>query len=290
MPPYLVPHKHGGVLIECGPGSTTPNLAARLGEEGIQPEEITDILLTHIHLDHGGSAGWWARQGARIHVHPVGAPHLTDPERLLASAERIYGDQMGRLWGEFLPVPEDKIVIHSDGETFEIEGMPFKVIDTPGHAYHHYAIVFSEICFTGDIGAVRVGKTPHLRLPMPPPEFNLELWKESAKKLQVLYERGDFNQIAPTHFGIFQDADWHLNNLIRQLDQIETWIEKVMKKSPSLEAFNEEFLRWAETQAQESGLTPDDIQAFEAANPSWMSGPGIYRYYQKKLNKQRASQ
>ena len=70
---------------------------------------MTHVLLTHIHLDHAGAAGWLARQGAEVYVHPVGAPHMLDPEKLLASATRIYGDRMDSLWGEFLPVPKEKL-------------------------------------------------------------------------------------------------------------------------------------------------------------------------------------
>src|SRR5512143_2025441 len=152
---YLIPHPHGAVLVESGPGSTLHNLKAGLESHGLKPSDISDVLLTHIHLDHAGSAGWWARQGARIHVHPVGAPHLLDPEKLLASAQRIYGDQMDRLWGEFLPVPDDRLVIIQDGDEVEIDGLCFKALDTPGHANHHYAYLFGDVCFTGDIGGIR---------------------------------------------------------------------------------------------------------------------------------------
>ncbi len=79
---YLIPHARGAALVECGPGSTIPSLTSALAAQGLKPSQITDVLLTHIHLDHGGSAGWWARQGARIHVHPGGAPHLINPEKL----------------------------------------------------------------------------------------------------------------------------------------------------------------------------------------------------------------
>src|SRR5687767_7805741 len=89
---YLIPHHDGVVLVEAGPGSTTDRLRAALGEEGYKVADVTDVLLTHIHLDHAGAAGWLAGQGARVHVHPNGAPHLINPEKLITSATRIYGD------------------------------------------------------------------------------------------------------------------------------------------------------------------------------------------------------
>ena len=117
---YLVSHAHGAVLVECGPSSTLPALQAGLKAHGFAATDITDVLLTHIHLDHAGAAGWLARQGARIHVHPAGASHLLNPEKLLASASRIYGEAMQTLWGEFLPVPPERLRVPQDGDDIEI--------------------------------------------------------------------------------------------------------------------------------------------------------------------------
>lgn len=278
---YLFPHAHGAVLIECGPGTTIENLSARLGELGFTPRDVTDVLLTHIHLDHAGSAGWWAGQGARIHVHPVGAPHLANPENLLASAERIYGEMMGSLWGEFLPVPEAHIVVHQDQEPIEIEGLRFLPLDTPGHAYHHFVYIFEGICFSGDIGGVRLGGLPHLRLPMPPPELNLELWDASLEKLIQAYRSGAFTRIAPTHFGIYEDAGWHLQALARLLKETEAWVVRQMSAEPTVQELNSQFIRWSEERAQEAHLSQEERQLYEAANPSWMSAPGIHRYWHK---------
>src|SRR5512144_1892280 len=122
---YLIRHNHGAILIESGPGSTLAALQAGLANEGLSPRQVTHVLLTHIHLDHAGAAGWLAQQGAKIYVHPVGAPHMLHPEKLLASAARIYGDRMQSLWGEFLPIPEEKLVVAQDEETIEIGNLSF---------------------------------------------------------------------------------------------------------------------------------------------------------------------
>jgi glyoxylase-like metal-dependent hydrolase (beta-lactamase superfamily II) len=281
---YLIPHLHGALLVECGPSSTIPDLLSGIAALGFQPSQITDVLLTHIHLDHGGSAGWWARQGARIHVHPVGAPHLVNPEKLLASAGRIYGDSMHSLWGDFLPVPVDKLVTHQDNEAFEVQGLPFRAIDTPGHAYHHFAYICQGVCFSGDIGGIRLGGTRHLRLPMPPPELNLSLWQQSVRRLQAEQKKGSFNRIAPTHFGIFDDPAWQLQTLRQSLDEVEAWMNQVMPSAPSLDELNRLFLEWTGEKSQSSGLLPQGLQQFELANPSWMSAQGIYRYWHKVLH------
>lgn len=277
---YLIPHAHGAVLVESGPGSTIPALEDRLAAHHLSVKDITDVLLTHIHLDHAGAAGWLARQGAHIHVHPVGAPHLLDPEKLLASAARIYGDQMDTMWGEFLSVPEERLSVLQDGEEIEIEGLHFHPIDTPGHAEHHFAYLFGDVCFTGDIGGVRLAGPRHVRLPMPPPEFHLEKWRESLKKLS----QEDFSRIVPTHFGIFPDPDWHLSALARALNEIESWMEATLPSDQAFEELNEEFLDWTRRRSLDEGLEPELIEAYETANPSWMSTYGIKRYWQKYRN------
>jgi glyoxylase-like metal-dependent hydrolase (beta-lactamase superfamily II) len=281
---YLIPHARGALLVECGPGSSIPNLLSGIAAFGLQPSQITDVLLTHIHLDHGGSAGWWARQGARIHVHPVGAPHLVNPEKLLSSAGRIYRESMQALWGDFLPVPEEKLVIHQDNQAFEVEGLPFRSIDVPGHAYHHFAYICREVCFTGDIGGIRVGGARHIRLPMPPPDLNLTLWQQSARRLQAEQQKGTFSRIAPTHFGIFDDPDWHLQTLRQSLDEIQAWMEQVMPAGPSVDELNRLFLEWTHQKSLASSLDSESLRQFEIANPSWMAAQGIYRYWHTILH------
>jgi glyoxylase-like metal-dependent hydrolase (beta-lactamase superfamily II) len=274
---YLIPHRHGAVLVECGPGSTLENLRKQLSNIKLRTNQITDILLTHIHLDHAGSAGWWARQGTRIHVHPSGAPHLLNPQKLLSSAERIYGEQMQSLWGEFLPVSEQSIHIVQDGDQIDIENLQFFAVDTPGHANHHHAYIFQDICFSGDIGGVRLQGSKHLQLPMPPPDLHFEKWRQSIKKLQ----NAKMAKIAPTHFGLFDDAGWQLQSSLDQLDTIEDWMNETMPGKPSPEQLNAGFFDWTERNAKSDRISPQLRQAYEAANPSWMSIYGIQRYWNK---------
>jgi glyoxylase-like metal-dependent hydrolase (beta-lactamase superfamily II) len=269
------------VLVESGPGSTQTALLAGLAAHGLTPADITDVLLTHIHLDHAGAAGWLARQGARIHVHPVGAPHLLDPEKLLASASRIYGDMMDALWGQFLAVPEERLAIVEDNQVVEIEGLRFRALDTPGHAYHHHAYVFDDLIFTGDIAGVRIGGIRHLRMPMPPPEFHLELWRASLKRLQAEHAAGAFTRLAPTHFGVYDDPAWHLQAALDALDEAEAWMLKVMPGNPSIETLQTEFVEWARQRSLQQGVDAAVLDPLEKANPSYMSAYGIQRYWNK---------
>jgi len=233
--------------------------------------------LTHIHLDHAGGAGWLARQGAQIYVHPVGAPHMLNPEKLLASATRIYGDQMEKLWGEFLPVPEDKLVIAKDGEEIVIDNLHFVPLDTPGHAEHHFVYLFEDTCFSGDIGGVRIPGFQYLRLPMPPPELHFGKWRESIARMKT----AKFAQIAPTHFGIFDDPGWQLQAVERDLDESERWLEKMMSDKPQIEVLRRQFADWMNEQGRKQGLSKDVVKAYELANPPGMSADGLQRYWNK---------
>ncbi len=274
---YLIRHADGAVLIESGPGSTLPALQAALAHEGLSPRHVTHVLLTHIHLDHAGAAGWLARQGAKIYVHPVGAPHMLNPEKLIASATRIYGERMESLWGDFLPVPESQLIIPNDAETIEIGDLKFTTINTPGHAEHHYTYLFDDICFSGDVGGVRIPGYPYLRVPMPPPELHLERWHTSIARLR----KEKFKYIAPTHFGIFSDVAWHLNEVGKGLDSASRWLEEVMPTDPSIEQMRQSYTSWIMDEGRSMGLDEDVTRAYELANPLGMSADGLLRYWTK---------
>ncbi len=274
---YLIRLGDAVVLIESGPGSTLSSLAAGLTAEGLSTRDVTHVLLTHIHLDHAGAAGWLATQGAEIYVHPIGAPHMLHPEKLIASATRIYGDRMQTLWGDFLPVPENKLHIASDGEGIKIANAEFIPHNTPGHAEHHFAYQFEDIVFCGDVGGVRIPGYQYLRVPMPPPELNLERWMESVAKLRALKSP----RIAPTHFGIYADVDWQLTEVEKGLDSAARWMEQAMPSEPPIEELRESFTKWMMDEGKSAGLSEAVVKAYELANPLGMSADGLLRYWKK---------
>ena len=274
---YLIRQNDAAILIESGPGSTLSALEAGLAKEGLSPRDITHVLLTHIHLDHAGAAGWFSKQGAQIFVHPNGAPHLLNPEKLIASATRIYGDRMGTLWGEFLPVEQNQLTVPNDAEEIAIGNLRFIAINTPGHAEHHYSYLFEDMCFSGDVGGVRIPGFPYLRAPMPPPELHFGRWRESILRLRSL----KFSRIAPTHFGIFDDVDWHLNELQKNLDEAEKWLEEIMPADPPVDELREKFAAWMNGQATAKNLSEDVLRAYELANPLGMGADGLMRYWKK---------
>ncbi|MEJ7655069.1 MAG: MBL fold metallo-hydrolase, partial [Chloroflexia bacterium] len=210
---FLLSGDGEAALIESGPGSTLTALMRGLAASGVEPELVTKILLTHIHLDHAGAAGELTEllPNAVVYVHGIGAPHLLDPSRLLRSAERIYGDQMDPLWGTMHPVPEKRLVVLEDGDVVEAAGRTLRAIYTPGHASHHVAFHDADagVLFAGDVAGVRLPGLDRVMPPTPPPELNLELWSESINRMLAL----DLNTLYLTHFGPVHNVADHLDEL-----------------------------------------------------------------------------
>ena len=276
---YLIKDGDSVVLIESGPGSTLAALQAGLAKEGLSPRHVTHVLLTHIHLDHAGAAGWLAKHGARVCVHPVGAPHMLNPEKLIASASRIYGERMESLWGEFLPVPQSQLTVLNDAEEIVIGNLRFIPINTPGHAEHHYSYLFEDVLFSGDVGGVRIPGYPYLRVPMPPPELHIERWHESLARLR----REKFARIAPTHFGLFDDPGWQLDEVEKGLDSASRWLEETMPSDPPIEELRERFTAWMAAEGEKMGLDEEVAKAYELANPLVMSADGLQMYWRKVM-------
>jgi glyoxylase-like metal-dependent hydrolase (beta-lactamase superfamily II) len=201
----------GEVIVDPGPASCLPALLEALGERVPRA-----LALTHIHLDHAGAAGSLARRfpGLEVWVHERGARHLADPSRLLASATRLYGEEMERLWGEVLPVPAKRIRVLSGGET--LAGMT--VAYTPGHASHHVSYLHEQTgwAFTGDVAGVRIAGGATMA-PTPPPDIDLKAWRDSLE----LIEGWQPSALAITHFGAHRDVAAQLEELRRYLGEVE---------------------------------------------------------------------
>jgi glyoxylase-like metal-dependent hydrolase (beta-lactamase superfamily II) len=274
---YLIRDRDAVVLVESGPGSCLAGLEAGLRSNGLSLADVTHVLLTHIHLDHAGAAGRLSRYGAQVYVHPVGAPHLLNPEKLLTSATRIYGDRMESLWGEFLPVEQNRLHVVEDAEEIQIGNLRFVALSTPGHAEHHHVYLFEDACFSGDVGGVRIPGYPYLRVPMPPPELHIEKWRATLNRLRAQ----KIARIAPTHFGLFDDPDWHLREVEKGLDAAERWLEQVMPADPPVDELRASFTEWMDAQGREQGLDPAVVESYELANPLGMSADGLLRYWKK---------
>jgi glyoxylase-like metal-dependent hydrolase (beta-lactamase superfamily II) len=274
---YVIPYSKGIILVDPGPGSTLEHLRSSLANHHLNIEDVSHVLLTHIHLDHAGAAGWFARRGGRVYVHPVGAPHMSNPERLLASARRIYGDRMESTWGEFLPVSPAKLVEVEDGEEISIDEIRISALHTPGHADHHVSYLYRETCFCGDIGGVRKPGRLYLRLPFVPPETNLGKWRESLKKIQAT----GCKSVALTHFGIYKDAQAHLVLAMRFLDEIESWLEQVMPDIPDAGTLQGRYIAFLHNRGRSMDIDEATLTDYDNSSPAQMDASGLFRYWHK---------
>jgi glyoxylase-like metal-dependent hydrolase (beta-lactamase superfamily II) len=274
---YLVQGPEGPVLVETGPGSTLPTLTTALSDHGLAPGDIRHVLVTHIHLDHAGAAGWWANQGATVYVHPFGAPHLVDPRKLIASASRIYGDEMETLWGDILPSPPDKIVPVQDGDVLQLGGLSFTVVETPGHARHHHVYCLDDIAFTGDAAGIRLPGSPWIDVPAPPPEFDLAAWKVTIDKIRRL----GCSTLYPTHFGATADVDTQLDGLELALAEAVDFVRSMMDEGLDRQEMVDGYARRLQDRLAGLSLSPELMLAFEIANPVAMSVSGISRYLRR---------
>lgn len=275
---YLVIGPEGPVLVETGPASTLSQLKAALAAHQLTLADIRHVLVTHIHLDHAGAAGWIAAEGATVYVHHVGARHLIDPNKLLSSASRIYGDKMDTLWGETIAIPEEQVVSVEDGQLIQAAGLTFEAIDTPGHAWHHHVYQLGDIAFTGDAAGVRLPGTPFVDLPAPPPEFKREVWLETVAKLRTL----NLSAIYPTHFGRVVEVSAQLDALDALLKDASQFVLAGLEAGKSRDELVAAYEAWNRERARAAGLSETAVLQYETANPWYMSVDGIMRYWQRK--------
>ncbi|MCA9939704.1 MAG: MBL fold metallo-hydrolase [Anaerolineales bacterium] len=275
---YLIEGPAGMVLVETGPGSTRHTLVDHLRQRHLQPRDLQAIIVTHIHLDHAGAAGWFAQQGVPVYVHYVGAPHLIDPTRLLSSAARIYGDQMDTLWGEMLPAPADCVHALHDGDTITAGGLTFMAMHTPGHASHHHVICLGDIAFVGDAGGIHLPGTDFVDLPAPPPEFDREAWRQTIQKLMD----AGFAGIYPTHFGLVTNPRAHFQAIGQLIDQAVTFIDARLQANMPRDQLVSEYVNWIHQSATAHHLSEDLFHRYAIANPHYMSVDGITRYLRRR--------
>lgn len=279
---YLIVGPEGPILIETGPGSTLNTLLDKIRAHGFQPEQIKHVLVTHIHLDHAGAAGWWAQQGAQIYVHSFGAKHLIDPEKLLASAGRIYGDKMDTLWGEMLAAPADKVTEVFDNDVLQVAGLEIKALETPGHARHHHVFVLGDVAFAGDAAAARLPGWGFPDVPAPPPEFDLEVWEATLDRLLAQ----NFQRIYPTHFGPVDDVQGHLQAVKALVRETAVFVHTKMQEGLSRDELVVVYENWFAERARAAGLTEAAITQYATANPLYMSVDGIMRYWRKRAQRE----
>ncbi len=251
------------VLIDPGPTSCLDTLLA--GLDGFVPRAL---LLTHIHLDHAGATGSLVERwpDVEVYAHERGVPHLIDPSRLLDSARRLYGEEMDRLWGEVVPVPDRNVRVLEGGE--RLMGGAFEVVYTPGHASHHVCYRYDATAFVGDVGGVRITPEGLTIPPTPPPDIDVAAWHESIVRIRAWRPQ----RLAITHFDAYDDVERQLDELAHRLDEWARWA-----RDEECDEFVE-----AARRAIEDGAEADLVPAYTQAAPPWQLYSGLERYWRKR--------
>lgn len=277
---YLLPAAKGSfALIETGPGSTLDTVKAAITEAGFKLSKLDSILLTHIHLDHAGAAGALAQEsGATVYVHARGFKHLQDPSTLLASAERIYADQMIPLWGTMTAIPEAQLRSLAGGESFKLLGHRLEVLYTPGHASHHLAfLVNKKDLFTGDAANIRLTGSAVIRPALPPPDINLELWQESIKRMLAARAR----RLMLTHFGVVEDVLTHLEAVPERNQEWANEILQGMQEGEDMSGLTARIAAFGNAELLAYDCPAEVMKRHQEASNYEMTVAGLMRYWQK---------
>lgn len=269
---YLV-HATEPALIETGPATVFDTLRSKLDAAGVEPRHV---VLTHIHLDHGGGAGHVSElfPGATIWVHDVGAPHVVDPTRLVASARRLFGDALDAMYGEPDPVPEERLKVMEEGTVIPLGDRELRVLYTPGHARHEVTLYEADsgAAFVGDTAGVCYG-ADWQKPATPPPEFDLDAALDSIARVQELKP----STICFTHFGPGSESV-----LDRAAADLREW-DRILRPLVEAGADEDAMLRALEPAV---GGPPGD-GAFAAAATELSSTRnsmlGFLRYYRKQM-------
>jgi glyoxylase-like metal-dependent hydrolase (beta-lactamase superfamily II) len=254
-------------IVDCGPTTCVAALEAGLTRRGLSLADLRHLVLTHIHLDHGGAAGVLVRMNPAltVHVSEIGAPHLADPSRLERSARRLYGDDFDRMWGELAPVPEANLRIAGE-RVLDLEAFP-----TPGHASHHLSYLAADgACYAGDATGVRIPPATYLAPVAPPPDIDLEAWETTLAEIEARRPE----RLCLPHFGVIDDPLAHIAEMRRRL---RIWSERIREG-----ASEEEFVAAAERELAESVGDRELAGSYRNAAPFWQSHAGLKRYWEKR--------
>jgi glyoxylase-like metal-dependent hydrolase (beta-lactamase superfamily II) len=257
---YVLKAAHA-IIIETGPTSSIDNLLAGLKEIGVKAEDVAYVALSHVHLDHGGGAGALLKSlpNAKVIVHPRGAPHLRNPEKLWLQSQKVLG-HVAEIYGKPEPVPENKVIAATEGMTFDTgNNVRLKVVETLGHAAHNlsYIELSSNGIFTGDAAGIYLNEFDVV-IPTTPPPFRLDIALASLNKLVSL--NPEF--LYYSHFGKAGDAVRRLRTYALQLKLWASIVAEGVKRGQSTEAIRERIIT--------EDLTMRRISSFLRSHPIFM--------------------
>jgi glyoxylase-like metal-dependent hydrolase (beta-lactamase superfamily II) len=271
----------GVALVDPGPSTTRGHLIKSLATHGIALNDVRQIVLTHIHLDHAGATGSLVETNPAIEVFVSehGARHLIDPTKLLASATRLYGQDMDRLWGDVTSVPAARVRVLKGGERIAAGGRELEVAWTPGHAIHHLAYFDrgSRVAFVGDVAGIRRGSGAYILPPTPPPDIELGDWRKSADTILAW----DPDTLFLTHFGPYGGVRPHFQQLFERLDCWSVLVRKLLSDESIDDQERER--RFVESSLDHIRRTIGEVEAehYSRAGRLDYSWQGLARYWRK---------
>ena len=268
-------------VVDPGPGSTLDTLRKELGARGVSVSDLDAILLTHIHLDHAGSSGALVKENPRlaVYVHKLGAPHMMDPSKLLASAARLWPDNLEQLFGEALPVPDANLRILEGGETITLGSRKIEVAYTPGHASHHvsYFENVEGVAFVGDTTGVRIEEHTYVMPATPPPDIDLQLWDSSFAR--ILERRP--KRLFLTHFGFSENPAAHIAQFRERLNRWMVTTERILHAAKSDAEAMDCFMATMRAEIGEH-LPAEEVEQYVATAGLNLSFLGLARHARKR--------
>ncbi len=279
---YLLPEEEGWALVEVGPTSCREHLLAGLARAGVEPEEIRDVLVTHIHLDHAGAVGslTGALPRATFHIHEVGLPHLLDPTRLNESARRAWGEAAHQLWGPVVPLAPSRAHALRGGESLPLaKGASLRVIATPGHARHHLSFfdTGTRTIFTGDGAGILVAGAKYIRPAVPPPDLQVE---DLLASLARMAEPGPEN-IAFSHYGVYPDARLRLDEADREVRRWESIALEAARREPTVSSILSALESEEARRSRETGEPSELVQREGKISALGLAASGFLRYFRQ---------
>jgi glyoxylase-like metal-dependent hydrolase (beta-lactamase superfamily II) len=266
-------------LVETGTALSADQVVAGLTALGIGADDLATIVVTHIHLDHAGGTGDLAEAypRARVVVHERGARHLATPERLVASARRVFGPAMDRLFGDLRPTPAERLDVLGEVGTVDLgDGRRLDAFHNPGHASHHVGLLDSDTgdLYTGDAAGVYVPQTADVRPATPPPDFDLELALSSLDRMRAAGP----SRLLFSHFGPVDDV---ATTLDRSEEELRLWVELVREaRADGLDLDHAVALVEERTRDRYAQFLadPDQVAKFEELSSATANVAGIMRW------------
>jgi glyoxylase-like metal-dependent hydrolase (beta-lactamase superfamily II) len=210
-------------LVETGTAPSAPIVRDALAALGVGRRDLATVVVTHIHLDHAGGTGDIAAMfpSAEVVVHELGARHLADPSRLMASARMVYGDELDDLFGILAPTPADRIrAVQRTGVVDLGSGRRLESHYSPGHAKHHVGLIdsVSGDLYVGDAAGIYIQETGDMRPATPPPDFDLDVALASLRTFAALQPA----RLLFSHFGPVTAVE---DALARSAEEIRLWVD-----------------------------------------------------------------